>query len=157
MHVVALQYDIAWENRAANFDTVRRLLTGAAVSPGSLIVLPEMFSTGFSMNVSQVAEAKDSETEKFLSSLAWQYESHVVGGLVSKDSSSALGRNEVAVYDPSGRPVALYQKNYTFSYADESSHYVAGDGLAMFRWHDFTVCPVTVSYTHLTLPTIYSV
>ena len=142
MHVVALQYDIAWENRAANFDTVRRLLTGAAVSPGSLIVLPEMFSTGFSMNVSQVAEAKDSETEKFLSSLAWQYESHVVGGLVSKDSSSALGRNEVAVYDPSGRPVALYQKNYTFSYADESSHYVAGDGLAMFRWHDFTVCPV---------------
>ena len=77
MHVVALQYDIAWENRAANFDTVRRLLTGAAVSPGSLIVLPEMFSTGFSMNVSQVAEAKDSETEKFLSSLAWQYESHV--------------------------------------------------------------------------------
>ena len=47
-----------------------------------------------------------------------------------------------AVYDPSGRPVALYQKNYTFSYTEESRHYLPGDGLAMFRWHDFTVCPL---------------
>jgi predicted amidohydrolase len=53
-----------------------------------------------------------------------------------------MGRNELAVYDPSGRPVALYQKNYTFSYTDESSHYQAGEGLALFKWHDFTVCPL---------------
>ncbi|MCS5539604.1 MAG: carbon-nitrogen family hydrolase [Roseibacillus sp.] len=142
MNVVALQYDITWENREANFDTVRRLLTKSAVSPGSLIVLPEMFSTGFSMDVSKLAEGKKSKTEKFLSSLAWQYESHVIGGLVSRDPSSGMGRNELAVYDPSGRPVALYQKNYTFSYTDESRHYLPGDGLAMFHWHDFTVCPV---------------
>lgn len=142
MNVIALQYDIAWEDRETNFDIVRRLLTKSTVSPGSLIVLPEMFSTGFSMDVAKVAETKKSGVEKFLSSLAWQYESHVIGGLVSKDSSSGMGRNEVAVYDPSGRPVALYQKNHTFSYNDESNHYQPGEGLAMFRWHDFTVCPV---------------
>ncbi|MBJ06864.1 MAG: amidohydrolase [Verrucomicrobiaceae bacterium] len=142
MSVIALQYDIAWEDRERNFDTVRRLLTKSTVKPGSLIVLPEMFSTGLSMDVEKVAEKKDSSVEKFLSSLAWQYESHVIGGLVSRDGSSGMGRNEVAVYDPSGRPVALYQKNHTFSYNDESSHYQAGEGLAMFRWRDFTVCPV---------------
>lgn len=142
MNVVALQYDIAWEDRETNFDIVRRLLTKSAVEPGSLIVLPEMFSTGFSMDVSKVAESKKSGTEKFLSSIAWQYESHVIGGIVSKDQSSGMGRNELAVYDPSGRPVALYQKNYTFSYTDESNHYQAGDGLAMFKWRDFNVCPV---------------
>ena len=60
MNVVALQFDIAWENRKANFDTVRRLLTKSAVSPGSLIVLPEMFSTGFSMDVSKLAEGRNS-------------------------------------------------------------------------------------------------
>lgn len=142
MNVIALQFDIIWENREANFDTVRRLLTKAAVKPGALIVLPEMFSTGFSMNVATVAENKKSGTEKFLSSIAWQYQSHVVGGLVSKDPSSRLGRNELAIYDPAGRPVALYQKNYTFSYTSESDHYQAGDGLALFKWHDFTVCPL---------------
>lgn len=142
MKVVALQYDLAWEDREANFDTVRRLLTKAAPEAGSLIVLPEMFSTGFSMDVATVAENKKSGTEKFLASTAWQYQSHVVGGLVSKDPSSGMGRNEVAVYDPAGRPVALYQKNYTFSYTTESDHYQAGDGLALFKWHDFTVCPV---------------
>ncbi len=142
MNVVALQYDLAWEDRETNFSTVRRLLTSAAVQPGSLIVLPEMFSTGFSMDVATVAESKKSGTEKFLASIAWQYQSHVIGGLVSKDPSSGMGRNEAAVYDPTGRPVALYQKNYTFAYTSESEYYQAGDGLALFKWHDFTVCPV---------------
>jgi predicted amidohydrolase len=142
MNVIALQYELAWEDRETNFDTVRRLLTKSGVEPGSLLVLPEMFSTGFSMNVSAVAETKKSGTEKFLASIAWQYQSHVIGGIVSKDPSSGMGRNELAVYDPSGRPVALYQKNYTFSYTDESSHYQAGEGLALFKWHDFTVCPL---------------
>ncbi|MEO1844573.1 MAG: nitrilase-related carbon-nitrogen hydrolase [Roseibacillus sp.] len=142
MNVIALQYDLAWEDREANFDTVRRLLTKSGVAPGSLIVLPEMFSTGFSMDVAVVAENKKSGTEKFLASIAWQHQSHVVGGIVSKDPSSGKGRNELAVYDPSGRPVALYQKNYTFSYTNESDHYQAGDSLAMFKWRDFTVCPL---------------
>lgn len=142
MKVIALQYDIAWEDRDANFDTVRRLLTKAAPDPGSLIVLPEMFATGFSMDVATVAETKKSGAEKFLSATAWQYESHVIGGLVSKDPSSSMGRNELAVFDPGGRPVALYQKNYTFSYTSESDHYQAGESLAMFRWHDFNVCPL---------------
>lgn len=142
MNIVAVQFDLAWEDRPSNFESVRRLLSVAAVQPGSLIVLPEMFATGFSMEVDAVAETAKSGTEKFLSSLAWQYQSHVIGGLVSKDQSSGKGRNELAVYDPAGRPVALYQKNYTFSYAAESDYYQRGESLALFKWNDFTVCPV---------------
>ena len=142
MNVITVQFDIAWENRKANFESVQRLLTGVSIPAGSLIVLPEMFSTGFSMNVDAVAETKKSGTEKFLSSLAWQYQSHVIGGLVTRDSSSGKGRNELAVYDPDGRPVALYQKNYTFTYTSESDYYHRGDGLALFSWHDFVVCPL---------------
>lgn len=142
MKVIALQFAIAWEDRPANFETVRRLLSGVRIEPGSLIVLPEMFSTGFSMDVEAVAESKKSGTEKFLASLAWQYQSHVVGGLVNKDPSSGKGRNELAIYDASGRPVALYQKNHTFSYASESDYYHSGEGLALFKWHDFMVCPL---------------
>ena len=51
MHVVAVQFDVRWEDKAANFTRVRELLKDSAVPAGSLIVLPEMFSTGFSLNL----------------------------------------------------------------------------------------------------------
>ena len=47
MHVLGLQLDIVWENKAANLDKVRRLLSDARPETGTLVVLPEMFATGF--------------------------------------------------------------------------------------------------------------
>ena len=75
MNVIAVQHDVVPGKRSANFDAVRRLLTAGETPPGSLIVLPEMFSTGYSMEVGEVAETKKRETEKFLSTLAWEYQS----------------------------------------------------------------------------------
>ena len=51
MHIVACQFDIAWKDRQENFARVRSLLAAQATPPGSLIVLPEMFASGFTMNV----------------------------------------------------------------------------------------------------------
>jgi predicted amidohydrolase len=55
MEIFALQYDIAWEDRAANVATIRRMLDAREPPAGSLVVLPEMALTGFSMNVDRVA------------------------------------------------------------------------------------------------------
>lgn len=142
MNVITVQHNVAWGERKANFDTIRRLLTAGETAAGSLIVLPEMFSTGYNMEVDAVAESSRSGTEEFLSTLAWEYQSHIVGGLVTRDPSSGKGRNELAVFNPAGRPLALYQKNHTFSYAGESDHYLPGDGLALFDWNGFKVCPL---------------
>ncbi len=51
MQIVACQLDIAWEDKPANFERTRSLLRGASIQTGALIVLPEMFATGFSMHV----------------------------------------------------------------------------------------------------------
>ena len=51
MKIACVQFDIAWENPHANYGDVRSLLGAASLPPGSLALLPEMFSTGFSMNV----------------------------------------------------------------------------------------------------------
>ena len=51
MNIAAVQLDIVWEDKPANFSRVRSLLAEARPAPGSLIVLPEMFATGFSMNL----------------------------------------------------------------------------------------------------------
>ncbi|MBD3314778.1 MAG: carbon-nitrogen family hydrolase, partial [Chitinivibrionales bacterium] len=50
MHVVGVQYDPAWEDKVSSCRKVDELLARSTIAPGSLVVLPEMFATGFSMN-----------------------------------------------------------------------------------------------------------
>ena len=103
-----------------------------------------MFSTGFSMNVSKVAEATPSLAEAFLSEIAQKYQSWALGGLVFKHSDR-LGSNELSVFNPEGRIVGHYQKNHCFSYTGESNHYEDGEDILLFDWQGFTVCP-TICY-----------
>ncbi len=56
LSVAAVQPDIAWEDKEANFARVQTMLDSAGPLEGALVVLPEMFATGFSMNVSAIAE-----------------------------------------------------------------------------------------------------
>ena len=144
MQLIACQYDIQWENRDANFAAIRELFESTEIQPSSLIVLPEMFSTGFSMNVSKVAEATPSLAEAFLSEIAQKYQSWALGGLVFKHSDR-LGSNELSVFNPEGRIVGHYQKNHCFSYTGESNHYEDGEDILLFDWQGFTVCP-TICY-----------
>ncbi len=143
MNVLAVQFDIAWENRAANFDTVRRLLDAAGVRPGSLVVLPEFFASGFSMDVERIAEDAGGETEAFLATCARDYRSHVLGGLALRSpEGSGKGRNELAVFGPEGALVTRYRKNYTFRYTGESDFFENGTEITLFDWNGFRVCPV---------------
>jgi predicted amidohydrolase len=61
LHVVACQLDIAWEDKAENHRRAAALLEQANPPRGSLVVLPEMFATGFSMNVDATAEGDERE------------------------------------------------------------------------------------------------
>ena len=59
MKVAAVQHDIVWEDRDANFDRLAPMIAAAAADGARLVVLTEMFSTGFSMDVDRVAELRD--------------------------------------------------------------------------------------------------
>lgn len=78
MNVVLCQTNIAWEDREANFERISNQLAAAEIPAQSLVVLPEMFATGFSMNVEDVAEAASSQAEVFLHRLAQQYDCLVI-------------------------------------------------------------------------------
>ena len=81
MQIVACQLDIVWENKPANHDRVRAMLASIAIKPGDLIVLPEMFATGYSMNVAAIAEPPGGETQQFLAGLAKDRQCFVMGGV----------------------------------------------------------------------------
>ncbi|MDB6155387.1 MAG: Nitrilase/cyanide hydratase and apolipoprotein N-acyltransferase [Chthoniobacteraceae bacterium] len=140
MHVVALQLDIVWEEKAANFSQVRALLEKQPPRPGSLIVLPEMFSTGFSLNLAVTKQTPEREDEQFLSALAVDYASFVIGGVVSPGTGEK-GANEAVAYSPDGALIARYRKIHPFSLGGEAGVHEAGSQIVTFKWGRFTVAP----------------
>src|SRR5690348_11155091 len=101
MRVVCCQTDIVWEDKAANHARVADLLAANPPDPGSLVVLPEMFATGFSMRVDCVAEAEDGETQRFLAGTARRFQAYVLGGVVTR-AEEGKGANESVVFGPDG-------------------------------------------------------
>ena len=140
MNVVGLQIDIAWENKPANFATVRRLLATARPERDSLVALPEMFNTGFSLAAEKVAEPQGGETEQFLAATAREFGIYLVAGAPIRDPDGRA-QNRALVFSPAGELVASYAKMHPFSPAKEATSYIAGDGPASFRWGEWTVSP----------------
>ncbi len=138
MNIVALQIDIQWEKKAANFDTVRRLLAKAAPEQDSLVVLPEMFATGFSMNA--IAEPGGGETEQFLAGAAKEFKVCLVAG-VAISGPDGQARNSALAFSPAGELLASYAKMRPFAPGGETNHYTAGDRPATFSWRGWTVAP----------------
>lgn len=140
MNVIALQLDIAWENKPANFEKVRRLLAQASPEKDSLVVLPEMFATGFSMNVDAIAEAYGGETEQFLAGVAKEFGIHLIAGAAMR-GRDGKARNKALVFSPEGKLIAFYAKMHPFTPGGEAEHYTAGEQPVAFRWRDCTVSP----------------
>ena len=140
MKVLGLQIDIAWENKAANYAKVQAILKNAAPEKGSLVVLPEMFATGFSMNTGTIAEPYGGETEAFLAGLASGFGVYVVGGAAMR-AKDARSRNKALCFSPDGKLVAWYAKMRPFAPGGEAEHYTAGERTAVFQWGECKVSP----------------
>jgi predicted amidohydrolase len=141
MRVIGVQLDIAWEDKAATIDRARRLIDSARPDRGSLVVLPEMFATGFSMNVAAIAEGRERQAERFLEALAREYGVYALGGVVNI-ASDGKGRNQAVVYAPEGTEICRYDKNYPFTMGGEAEHYRGGDRCAFFDWNGLKVSPM---------------
>ncbi|MEM7603369.1 MAG: nitrilase-related carbon-nitrogen hydrolase, partial [Verrucomicrobiota bacterium] len=139
MKIVGCQWDLAWEDPEANYARAAELL--APVKDADLIILPEMFSSGFSMNVEQIAEFTPSRSEEFLKSLASKHDSAVMGGLVRREEGEK-GRNELIAFNPLGVELGRYQKNRTFRYTGESEFYENGSTVPVWEWQDWKIAPL---------------
>ncbi|HEY7181776.1 MAG TPA: nitrilase-related carbon-nitrogen hydrolase [Blastocatellia bacterium] len=140
MQIVGLQLDSVWENKAANHDKVLALLDRAEPQAGALVILSEMFATGFSMNVAAIHD-ESLETQDFLSRTAAERKIHLMGGVVMRDEKTGRGRNESVVYSPDGGEVARYCKLQPFTLGGESERYVAGERTVLFECQEFAVAP----------------
>jgi predicted amidohydrolase len=141
MIVACCQLDIVWEDKVATFERVAALVEQAPPPAGSLLLLPEMFSTGFSMAVERVHEGTARESEGFLATLARERRLTLLGGVVTR-GTDGRGRNEAVAIDPEGHEVARYTKLHPFSYGGEARHYAPGNAVVTFDWSGCTVAPL---------------
>ena len=132
MKILAIQIDIAWEDREANFAKVERMIAEARPEPNTLIVLPEMFATGFSMGPN-ASEPHKGPTSRFLGRLAKNSQVSVIGG-------AAIGkRNQALIFGPDGKLLHRYSKLKPFRAGGEI--YQQGSQWAAFGWEEATVAP----------------
>ncbi|HEY3900085.1 MAG TPA: carbon-nitrogen family hydrolase [Chthoniobacter sp.] len=139
-NIFCVQFDIAWEDKTANYRKVESLLEAAAPTPGSLVVLPEMFATGFSMNLPVTRQGAAREDEAFLAGLARQYCAYVTGSVVNPGSGNK-GRNEATVFNPQGELIARYAKIHPSCLGGEAEGHERGTEIVTFPWGKFTVAP----------------
>ena len=143
MKIACAQLDIAWENQGENMSRISAMLANAIVSPGTLLVLPEMALTGFSMDVERTAENASKPTTSFYRKLAIHHQVTLVGGITERaEKTPQLGRNEAAAIGPNGIELARYCKTHPFSFGGESEHFEPGNRLVLFPWGGLTVCPL---------------
>lgn len=143
MELAALQFDLHWENRAANFDAVRSALgqSSPPLAQGSMLILPELFATGFTMNVASAADTAAAETEVFLRELAISHKITVLGGVLRKLPDGS-GANEALAFGPDGSLLCRYRKIFPFSPSGEKGAFTAGTKIHTFSWNGFTVAPL---------------
>jgi omega-amidase len=140
MKIFAVQFDIDWENKSTNYARVGELLAAESLPGGSLVVLPEMFATGFSMNTAELAEEDVSGTAEVLTRMARDLGVFFLGGLIAR-GSDGRGLNQAVVFSPGGEEIARYTKMQPFTPGGESQHYAAGTQVVTFLWQNLLVAP----------------
>ena len=110
MKIYGIQLESEWNNKEANFSLVSALIKKRVVHQNSLIVLPEMFATGFCLDPESTTKNEPQRTKLFLSDLAREMESWVIGGMTHPAIEMGKAYNTAVTFDPNGQSISVYKK-----------------------------------------------
>ena len=133
MKIALIQLNIAWESKKTNYARAEHFFKRAARESCDMIVFPEMFNTGFSMNIPAIAEEEDGETTRYLSSLAKKYGLYVLAGFAVKAQRRKKAKNLAVAFDRGGALIARYAKMHPFSFAREDRYFSPGNTRVIFH------------------------
>ena len=138
LRVTPVQAALIWEDPAANrahFDRLLQELPGRT----DVVVLPEMFTTGFTMNPAPVAEPMDGPTVAWMREQAGRLDAVVTGSLVIEENGAY--HNRLVWMRPDGS-YDTYDKRHRFAMAGEHEHYARGNERLVTVWRGWRVCPL---------------
>ena len=138
MHITLLQTDLHWQNPVANRAILEERIFGLPNST-DLIVLPEMFTTGFTMNAHAIAEPMKMTSFRWMQQMAAQTGAVVTGSYVVQEGGAFF--NRLFWVEPNGS-FDTYDKRHLFRMAGEDQTYTAGSQRIVKEWKGWRICPL---------------
>ena len=121
--ITLIQPNLAWEDKKANLQMLEEKINSINQKT-EVVILPEMFSTGFSMKPEQYAEQMDGEAIEWMKKIASSKKIILTGSLIIEEDGKFY--NRLIWMLPTGE-YGVYDKRHLFAYADEHNHYSAGN------------------------------
>ena len=137
LNVVGIQTDLVWENPEKNrafFEAQINTLENV-----DLVVLPEMFTTGFTMHPSTIAEKMDGASISWMQQIAKEKDLAITGSLVIVDKNNYY--NRLVFVHPSGK-IETYDKRHSFTLAGEDKVYTSGTDQLIVNYKGWKICPL---------------
>ncbi|MCO5321463.1 MAG: nitrilase-related carbon-nitrogen hydrolase [Microthrixaceae bacterium] len=125
LRTAVVQHDIEWEDRSVNLAALDPVVSAVAVQGAQLVVLPEMFATGFSPRTDRIQEPPEGPTTMFMVEQARRHGIWILGSVCVKSERAALPANVAVLAAPDGS-IHRYAKRHLFSYAGEHTRMLPG-------------------------------
>lgn len=138
LKITTIQSELDWENVDQNLDMFSRKIASIK-EPTDIIVLPEMFNTGFSMQSEKLAEEMDGKSVTWLKEQARNTNAAIVASLIIKEHQNYY--NRLVWVQPDGN-YQTYDKRHLFRMAEEHHHFTAGKERLIVNYKGWRICPL---------------
>lgn len=136
LNVTIVQTTLNWEDKSGNLNHFASTLS--EIQSTDLVVLPEMFSTGFSMNAPMLAETMEGPTVQWMTKIAQEHNFNLCGSVIIQENGNYYNRFVLARRN--GK-IEHYDKRHTFSMAGEHEVFAKGQSQVIWEINDWKLCP----------------
>lgn len=137
LKISVVQYNVAWENKSANLKKIEDLISRMSAKP-DIVILPEMFTTGFSMNHEKLSEPSCGETFRWMAGMASAGNFGICGSYIVREKKLVF--NRWIFVTPDGKSWH-YDKRHLFSMGDEEKIFARGEKRIVFKFRKTRICP----------------
>ena len=135
LQIAAIQFDIKWESKQENLKIIEKNLE--KISNTDIVLLPEMFTTGFTMQAKKFSENMKGETIQWMKLWSKKLDSAISGSIIISDRVKIY--NRFVFVTPEGQ-IFFYDKRHTFTLANENKYYTKGNNLGIFDYQGWKIC-----------------
>ena len=137
LQICTVQFNIQWENKELNYGIIERLLNKLEGHP-DVIIFPEMFTTGFTMNTATQSETMDGTTVNRMKKISRELKCIICGSIIVKEKNKYYNRFVACLPD---QTIISYDKRHLFRMADENKYFSAGEEISIINYCGWRIAP----------------